>query len=231
MVSTGFQLIKLLKCLRLRTETLAAHNAVSSFRDWFSSSASLQWLIAQKGCLLWISSRAMEIIIIQQSVVTQSCVLLSRVYKFSHYMLYYNGFILCKWNKYIQKRMFDRRHQPLVVMVETGLNQISELVAICLKGNVKIWGLGGKNVFISCLCSEWVGCLYNISDFSCDRNSLVVWSLVPLAMFFCCWLTRSFLFQRSCVCMYTCSSLLHLHFKQLRCHREICWLLWQLKAI
>lgn len=64
-------------------------------------------------------------------------------------MLYYNGFMLCKWNKYIQKRMFDRRHQPPVVMVETVFNQISELVAMCLKGNVKIWGLGEeKDIYI-----------------------------------------------------------------------------------
>lgn len=107
----------------------------------------------------------MEIIIIQQSVVTQSCVLLSRVYKFSHYMPYYDGFILCKWNKYIQKRMFDRRHQPLVVMVETGLNQISELVAICLKGNVKIWGLGEEKMYLYPVSvqSEWAACIISLT--------------------------------------------------------------------
>lgn len=37
MVSTGFQL----KCICLRTQTLAAHSAVSSFRDWFSITSAV----------------------------------------------------------------------------------------------------------------------------------------------------------------------------------------------
>ena len=108
-------------------------------------------------------------------------------------MLYYSGIIPRKWDRYIQKWVFDWRHRPLVAMVEMVPNQICKLVTICLWGmqRSRVWGRRGgekkkqppNHKQKSCLCSDWVGCTYNVCNICCDRNSLVVQSPVPLAMF------------------------------------------------